>query len=70
MRINDVLAIGPDSFYVTNWIYSFSKEMIFLEATVAQMAWSNIAFYDNGRVSVVADGFTMANGLNVSPDKK
>ena len=34
------------------------------------MAWSNIAFYDKGKVSVVADGLTMANGLNVSPDKK
>ena len=69
-RVNDVVAVGPESFYATNWFYSRTKRMQQLETLVAQLDWSNLVFYDNGQSKTAASGFMMANGVNISPDKK
>ena len=69
-RVNDVVAVGPESFYATNWFYSRTKRMQQLETLVAQLDWSNLVFYDNGHSKTAASGFMMANGVNISPDKK
>ena len=69
-RINDIVAVGPESFYVTNWIYYRNRIMSQLEVFLFQLEWSSILYFDNGKVRTVADGFLMANGINISPDKK
>ena len=68
-RINDIVAVGPESFYVTNWMYFENKILARLE-NFLQLHWSSLLFYDSGEVTTVADGFLMANGVNVSPDKR
>ena len=68
-RINDIVAVGPESFYVTNWMYFENKMLAHLE-NFLQLHWSSLLFYHNGEVTTVADGFLMANGVNVSPDKR
>ena len=68
-RINDIVAVGPESFYVTNWMYFENKILAHLE-NFLQLQWSSLLFYHNGEVTTVADGFLMANGVNVSPDKR
>ena len=69
-RINDVVAVGPESFYITNWIYSRNYILSRLEVFIAQLQWSSLLYYDEGKTRTVADGFIMANGVSISPDKK
>ena len=63
-------AVGPESFYVTNWIYSQNPIVSKLKVLVAQLEWSSILYYDDGKIRTVADGFIKANGVSISPDKK
>ncbi len=47
--LNDVVAIGADSFYATNTAHH--KEALFiLEALVAGVHWGSVVKYDNGKV--------------------
>ncbi|XP_029959663.1 serum paraoxonase/arylesterase 2-like [Salarias fasciatus] len=68
--VNDIVAVGVDSFYATNDHY-FAQE--FLKAMVEPLLcqpWSNVVYYSPNEVKVAADGFYCANGINLSPDKK
>ena len=62
--------MGPESFYVTNWVYFTNPLLSQLENLVLQLHWSNLVYYNNGEVKIVADGFMMANGVNMSPDNR
>ncbi|XP_059194727.1 serum paraoxonase/arylesterase 2-like [Centropristis striata] len=68
--VNDIVAVGVDSFYATNDHY-YSHEVLkgIVEPFLAQ-PWSNVVFYSPEEVKVVADGLYFANGINVSPDKR
>lgn len=69
-RINDVVVTGPETFYATNWLASRSQMMSLLQNLILRLAWSNVFLYDRGSVRIVADGMRLANGINMSPDKK
>ncbi|MGV8997124.1 MAG: strictosidine synthase family protein [Parvibaculaceae bacterium] len=66
---NDVVAVGPDSFYVTNdhGTGNQTKAMIddFLLLTNA-----DVVYFDGKTMSVAATGLSFANGINKSLDGK
>lgn len=64
---NDVVPVGPRSFYVTN--SQVSRTMIGrLVENVLTHGHSSVLFYDGRRFTRVAGGLTFANGVNVSAD--
>uniref|UniRef100_A0A3Q4AAA9 Paraoxonase n=1 Tax=Mola mola TaxID=94237 RepID=A0A3Q4AAA9_MOLML len=67
--VNDIVALGVDTFYATNDHY-FTHEFLkgFVELLLAQ-PWSNVVYYSPEEVKVVSEGYYIANGINVSPDK-
>ncbi|KAM7420586.1 hypothetical protein PAMA_015016 [Pampus argenteus] len=68
--VNDIVAVGVDSFYASNDHY-FSSEILKLvvEPLLAQ-PWTNVVFYSPEKVKVVSEGYYFANGINISPDKR
>ncbi|TNN63003.1 Serum paraoxonase/arylesterase 2 [Liparis tanakae] len=68
--VNDLVAVGVDSFYATNDHY-FTHEILkgLVEPLLAQ-PWANVVYYSPEEVKVVSEGYYMANGINISPDKK
>ncbi|XP_039972569.1 serum paraoxonase/arylesterase 2-like [Xiphias gladius] len=68
--VNDIVAVGVDSFYATNDHY-FSHEIFkgVVEPLLAQ-PWSNVVYYSPSDVKVVSEGYYFANGINISPDKR
>jgi len=63
--LNDVVAMGPNSFYATNDHYS--KKSMFLEE-IFNFCWANVIYYDGKEVKEMVSGLCLANGINVSPD--
>ena len=67
--VNDIVAMGPDSFYATNDHYFSDFIFMFLEMFLG-LTWSNVVYYSPKEVKEVAAGFYSANGINISPDRK
>lgn len=63
---NDVAAVGPREFYVTNDHGNRSGLGRALEDYL-RLKRANVAYYDGEGFRVVADGIAYANGVNVSP---
>ena len=66
-RLNDILALSSDSFYVTRTVNSQSKSGSILEIVLG-LEWGHVILYD-GKSAKVTDGVS-ANGITMSPDKK
>lgn len=68
--VNDIVAVGVDSFYATNDHY-FAHDMLkgFVEPLLGQ-PWCNVVYYGPEGVKSVSEGYYMANGINISPDKR
>ncbi|XP_054478305.1 serum paraoxonase/arylesterase 2-like isoform X2 [Anoplopoma fimbria] len=68
--VNDIVAVGVDSFYATNDHY-FTHEILkgTVEPLLAQ-PWSNVVYYSPEEVKVVSEGYYFANGINISPDER
>ncbi|XP_061442759.1 serum paraoxonase/arylesterase 2-like isoform X2 [Rhineura floridana] len=67
--VNDIVALGPDSFYATNDHYFTGITLMLLEMFLG-LAWTNVVYYSPQEVKEVAAGFYSANGINISPDGK
>ena len=67
--VNDIVALGAESFYATNDNY-FSNGILKMLGLFLSLPWCTVVYYSPEEVKVVAEGFYMANGINVSPDKK
>nr|XP_033786986.1 serum paraoxonase/arylesterase 2-like [Geotrypetes seraphini] len=67
-RVNDIVALGLDSFYATNDHY-FSGEFMGILEQVLDLSWSNIIYYSPQEVKEVATGFHSANGISISTDR-
>ncbi|XP_062322675.1 serum paraoxonase/arylesterase 2-like isoform X1 [Osmerus eperlanus] len=67
--VNDIVAVGPESFYATN-DHSFPNELLHMLTVVLGLPWCNVIYYSPQEVKVVGDGFLSANGINISPDKR
>ena len=63
--LNDLVAIGPRQFYATNYLYScatFRFELALL------LSWGSVTYYNGSNGRIVAEGLTIPNGINISPD--
>lgn len=67
--VNDIAAVGPESFYATNDHY-FTNEILKLLEPALPLAWCDVIYYSPDTVQSVAGGFFSANGINISPDKR
>uniref|UniRef100_A0A3Q1F5V4 arylesterase n=1 Tax=Acanthochromis polyacanthus TaxID=80966 RepID=A0A3Q1F5V4_9TELE len=65
--VNDILAVGVDSFYATNDHY-FENQFLqsYVEILLFQ-PWGNVVPTE---VKEVSQGYYFANGINMSPDKR
>jgi arylesterase/paraoxonase len=64
---NDVIAVGPRSFYATNDRAYHSGMMSTLEAYFG-LPLVDVSYFDGETGRIVADGITYANGINISAD--
>ena len=66
---NDLVAVGPNSFYVTNdhrFVSGFKR----IIEDYMRLSLSNVLYYDGSHFKEAASGFAYANGINVSADGK
>lgn len=66
---NDVIPVGPRSFYVTN-DHGNASEIGRTMEEYLQLAGSFVLYYDDEGFRTVAEELAYANGINVSPDGK
>lgn len=66
--VNDIVVLGPEQFYATRDHY-FTNFLAHLEF-VMDLRWTHVLFYSPREVKVVARGFSSANGITISLDKK
>ena len=64
---NDILGVGPRSFYVTNDRGYREGLVATLEAYLA-LPFSSLAYYDGQSGAIALKGLTFANGVNMSAD--
>ncbi|XP_002731966.1 serum paraoxonase/arylesterase 1-like [Saccoglossus kowalevskii] len=64
--LNDVLAVGPESFYFTNDMF-FTQGILRILELYAGMAWGGVGLYDVTD-KILLQGMMFANGINMSPD--
>lgn len=64
---NDLVAVGPRSFYVSNDHGSVSEFGRTLEEYL-RLAKSNVLYFDGSKFTVAAENILYANGINVSHD--
>lgn len=70
-RLNSVLALGPDSFYVTNESVEKSGSLSAMIKQILDSDQSGSIYYYNGKLAKkLADGLSYANSLGLSPDGK
>ncbi|XP_041649665.1 serum paraoxonase/arylesterase 2-like [Cheilinus undulatus] len=68
--LNDIVAVGVDSFYATNDHYYTSEFLKGVVEPFLYQPWSNAVYYSPEEVKVVSEGYYFANGINISPDKR
>ncbi|KAM4705817.1 serum paraoxonase/arylesterase 2-like [Rhinophrynus dorsalis] len=68
-NVNDIVAVGPESFYATNDFYFSDYTLRHLEMLLG-IAWSNVVYYSPNKVNQVASGYYYANGVAMSTDKR
>ncbi len=66
---NDVVAVGPDSFYVTNMVGSTSGIGLAMEAFFG-LHRSSLLYFDGTKMTRVVENLAYANGVNISADGK
>lgn len=67
--VNDIVAVGAESFYGTNDHYFAHGILKSVEPFLGQ-PWGSVVYYGPDAVKVVSDGYYFANGINISPDKR
>uniref|UniRef100_UPI0037E84531 serum paraoxonase/arylesterase 2-like n=1 Tax=Semicossyphus pulcher TaxID=241346 RepID=UPI0037E84531 len=67
--VNDIVAVGAESFYATN-DHSYPNDVLHFLIIILGLPWCNVVYYSPKEVRVAANGFMSANGINISPDKR
>ncbi|XP_029308417.1 serum paraoxonase/arylesterase 2-like [Cottoperca gobio] len=67
--VNDIVAVGVESFYATNDHY-FLNHSLHLLCLILGLPWCEVVYYSPTAVRVAANGFMSANGINISPDRR
>lgn len=69
ISLNDVVAVGPDSFYATN-DHGTRPGLMRTIGDGLLLRNANVVYYDGTEARVAADTIAFPNGINVSPDGK
>lgn len=64
---NDILAVGPESFYITNDRKSRSSFSRVIDAFF-KLKRGSVAYYDNGKMRIIVEGMAYANGINMNKE--
>jgi arylesterase/paraoxonase len=64
---NDILAVGPRQFYVTN-DHGFSLPILQMAEDFLQLSFAYILYYDGTEMKKAARNLSYANGIGISPD--
>ncbi|XP_069815500.1 serum paraoxonase/arylesterase 2-like [Dendropsophus ebraccatus] len=67
--VNDIVAVGPNSFYATIDSYFSHTFLRFMELFLG-LRWTGVVYYSPGDVRQVATGLHSGNGITMSNDKK
>ena len=67
--VNDIVVLGPEQFYATRDHYFTNFFLVLLELFM-DLRWTQVLFYSPTEVKVVDRGFSSANGITISLDKK
>ncbi|XP_033495613.1 serum paraoxonase/arylesterase 2-like [Epinephelus lanceolatus] len=67
--VNDIVAVGVESFYATN-DHSFTNEVLHFVTVLLGLHWCDVVYYSPKEVRVAASGILSGNGINISPDKR
>ncbi|KAM4601062.1 serum paraoxonase/arylesterase 2-like [Polymixia lowei] len=67
--VNDIVAVGVESFYATN-DHSFPYDGLHFLTVFLGLPWCNLVYYSPKEVRVEGNGFLSANGINMSPDQR
>ncbi|XP_069815478.1 serum paraoxonase/arylesterase 2-like [Dendropsophus ebraccatus] len=67
--VNDIVAVGPDSFYATIDLF-FSSNFLNHMSILLGLRWTGVVYYSPGDVRQVVKGFHSANGITISTDKQ
>ncbi|KAM8770440.1 serum paraoxonase/lactonase 3-like isoform 1-T1 [Rhynchonycteris naso] len=67
--VNDIVVLGPEQFYATRDHY-FTSFFLMVFEILLDLRWTYALLYSPREVKVVATGFSSANGITISPDKK
>ncbi|XP_056374951.1 serum paraoxonase/arylesterase 2-like isoform X2 [Hyla sarda] len=67
--VNDIVAVGPESFYATIDFY-FSNDHMKMVELYFGFPWTGVVYYSPGDVRQVATGLNNGNGITISNDKK
>ncbi|XP_028404309.1 serum paraoxonase/arylesterase 2-like [Dendronephthya gigantea] len=62
---NDVVAVGPDKFYITNDHYFVKSKLLRLIEVFYPMKLGTVAFYNGTSAKIVSGEFQFANGINI-----
>ena len=68
ISLNDLVAVGPESFYVTNDAGTVNHTAARVAETFLQLPWANVVFFDGKQASVAVKGLQLANGIATSRD--
>lgn len=67
--VNDIIAMSSQSFYATNDSYYSNYYLKILEFLLG-LSFSNVVYYSPFEVKVVATGYGLLNGIDISVDGK
>lgn len=67
--VNDIVAVGVESFYATN-DHSFPNDILHFLVIIMGLPWCDVIYYSPEEVRVAANGFMSSNGINISSDKR
>lgn len=68
-NVNDIIAMSSQSFYATNDSYYSNYYLKILEFLLG-LSFSNVVYYSPFEVKVVATGYGLLNGIDISVDGK
>lgn len=69
---NDLVAVGPSSFYITNTFSSLGTRFVLARMVEVMLPLSlgNVVYYNGERSQTVATGIMLANGINTDPSRR
>jgi arylesterase/paraoxonase len=64
-KLNDLVVVGDDKFFFTNYYYAVD----WLEWPLG-LRWASLGYFDGNRSRLIETGLSIANGLALSPNNK